>query len=258
MHTLDLRRYQLAALLWWVLGWVAAGPQCCAPSAMAFLNPGLLLFGIIGSLASTVYAMYSSRQQGKAQAKAAKDEARYRAKQAENAAEQERLNRIASETDERRAVQRRRARIEGAYAKAGVLLSGTPSDYLAEQAATDELNIQRARQGSELRQQSLLHQGQVASIQGATLASAYKSGATQQMIGQGLSGAASLLSMGSQVSLPSSRGGTTAGGAGGTAPPVPIAQPGAVLSSPESPFASLAGPSWASGSDYYFDITTGF
>lgn len=246
---LDLRWYQLAGLLWWLLVPAAVvDPGLCG----AFLVAALIVGSIVASLAGTGYGMWSAREAGKDQARAAKDEARYRAQQAENAAEQERLNRIARDRDERQAVTRRRARIEASYAKAGVLLTGTPSDYLAEQAATDELNIQRGRQGSEQRQASLLHQGQVALVQGGNLAGAYKSAAQQQMIGTGLQGAGSLLSMGAQVRRPK--------GAGGGVTSVPIAQPGAVLASSEPAFGSLAGPSWAwgSGSDYWFDIKTGF
>jgi len=252
---LDLRGLQAAGLVYVVLGVIGGLPGV----QVAFISIGIIagIIGALGTVASAAasgYSMYSARKNAQAQAEAAEQEARYRAKQAENAAEQERLNRLAQERDERQAVRRRRASMEARYAKAGVLLTGTPSDFLGEQAATDELNIQRANQRSAVRQRSLLHGGQVALTTGANVSDANQGAGRQQVIGAGLSGVARLGQQVSLLDMPNTGAGSNTGQ--GTA----LAEPGAVMSALEQPAAglSLGRQNWAADSDYYYDISTGF
>lgn len=85
--------------------------------------------------------------------------AKYAAEAAANKAEQERMDRASERTEERKQQRRRRAKQEAMYAKSGVLLDGTPSNYLTAQAETDELNVQRADQVSKQHQINALYQG---------------------------------------------------------------------------------------------------
>ena len=110
---------------------------------------------LVMSALSTAFSAYQGHQSSKAQEanqKAISEQERINAEREaqvkENEAEQERLNREAERKEQKSIQKRRRSLMESAYAKSGVLLEGTPSDYLVEQAKTDELNVQRADQRS--------------------------------------------------------------------------------------------------------------
>jgi len=92
-------------------------------------------------------------------AEAAERNAQHAAEAAANKSEQERLNRASERKEERGQMARRRALQESMYAKSGILLDGTPSDYLVEQAETDELNVQRGDQASQMERTNILYQG---------------------------------------------------------------------------------------------------
>lgn len=151
------------------------------------------VFAVIGAI-TALYGAFSSYQQQQAAADAKEQEAMNReaqAKMEEQKAKQERLNREAEADKERQQAKRRRAVMEAGYAKSGVMLDGTPAEFLEEQAATDEIDVQRAGQVSEARalgyevnSKSLMNSAGFAKNE----AGAYRSGATSSLIG-GVGGA---------------------------------------------------------------------
>ena len=83
----------------------------------------------------------------------------YAAESAANRAEQEQLERASERSEEKSKSRRLRRLQEAMYAKSGVLLDGTPSNYLTAQVETDELNVQRADQISRREQINTLYDG---------------------------------------------------------------------------------------------------
>ncbi len=148
---------------WKIAGLIAAGP----------IGWGVLALG---------YGPYMQYQAGQQAADAAEAAGEYNAKVAKNKAEQERLNRVEQERDEREASRRRRALIESMYARSGVLLSGTPESWLAEQAGTDELSILRGTYASRAQQRDLLSQSAFYRMQGQNEATGYRMQATSQAV----------------------------------------------------------------------------
>jgi hypothetical protein len=80
--------------------------------------------------------------------------------------------------------------MESGYAKAGVLLDGTPANFLEEQATVDEIDVQRGNQASEQRamgyevnSKSLLGAADWSRSVGESESSAYKTAATSSLIG---------------------------------------------------------------------------
>tara|TARA_R110002020_G_scaffold144145_1_gene317009 strand:+ start:9246 stop:9545 length:300 start_codon:yes stop_codon:yes gene_type:complete len=73
--------------------------------------------------------------------------------------------------------------MEAAYAKSGVLLDGTPSNYLTAQSETDQLNVSRADQVSQVERSHILYQGQLQANEHMNKSRAYKSAATSSLIG---------------------------------------------------------------------------
>ena len=147
-----------------------------------------------------IAAAYSAKSQADAQAAqadqaeaAAENEANRREFEAEkeaNNAEQEKLNRVAKEHEERSADKRRRALMESSYAKSGVILEGTPAEFLVEQETTDELNVQRNNQVSEARRMGFSVNADLLNSEarwsrevGDSQASAYRAGAQSTLIG---------------------------------------------------------------------------
>jgi len=99
--------------------------------------------------AAAGYSAYSSYETGKASAKQVEVNAEAEAKQAAADVDQERLNRQSDQKAEAKQALRRRSAIEAAYAKSGVLIEGTPGQFLQEQAGIDELNIQQRTRASQ-------------------------------------------------------------------------------------------------------------
>lgn len=144
--------------------------------------------------AAAAYGGYASQQaQAEAQENAAEQEAMNREAEAErsaNQAKQERMNREAESDRERQMAKRRRASMEAGYAKSGVMLDGTPADFLSEQETVDELDIQRGNQASEARamgyevnSESLMTSAYNTRNTGKNEAAAMRSGATTSLIG---------------------------------------------------------------------------
>jgi Tfp pilus assembly protein PilE len=174
---IDLRLFSLLLLL------ALWGPKAVQSADFGF---GLIIAGIIASVASSAYSAYSQSQTAKAQADQAEKTAQHNAEVAKNEAEQERLNRSAQEREERRDMLRRRAAIEAAYAKSGVLLEGTPAQYLTEQATTDELNVQRGNQQSTQVRRALLQRSSLYLTEGSNMAGAFRTQARGALVGGAL------------------------------------------------------------------------
>lgn len=77
--------------------------------------------------------------------------------------------------------------MEASYAKSGVLLDGTPSNYLIAQSETDQLNVSRADQVSQVRRTNILYEGQLQANEYMNKANALKSAATSTLIGGAIS-----------------------------------------------------------------------
>jgi len=104
------------------------------------------------------FMAYESEQ---ANAEVAEKNAEYASEAAANKDEQEKLNRRSERKEQRHEQRRRRAIMEAAYAKSGVLLDGTPSNYLTAQTETDQLNVERADQSSQIQRSNILYEGQL-------------------------------------------------------------------------------------------------
>ena len=85
---------------------------------------------------------------------------------------------------------RRRAIQEASYATSGILLDGTPSQYLQAQVETDEINLDRQDQASYARQMNILYKGQSERANLLAQADAYKSSASMSLIGGAVGGGA--------------------------------------------------------------------
>ena len=84
---------------------------------------------------------------------------------------------------------RRRAIQEASYATSGILLDGTPSQYLQAQVETDEINLDRQDQASYARQMNILYKGQSERANLLAQADAYKSSASRYLQSSGRSSA---------------------------------------------------------------------
>jgi len=115
----------------------------------------MFILGLL-SLALKVGAMYMTYAAGQQQAETQKKIAAYNAQNARNQAQQEKLDRNAAETEERKEGRQKRARIESMYAASGVLVNGTSAEEaLVEQSKTDELNILNKNRVSKNRRNQL-------------------------------------------------------------------------------------------------------
>ena len=106
---------------------------------------GLLIVGVFATMGSTAMSFMAQRQA----AKQAEYNAEYEAKREEMAANEEKARRAAQERLERRQTLSRRASIEAGFAKSGLLMTGTPTYLLEEQAKSDEMNIGEANRISK-------------------------------------------------------------------------------------------------------------
>ena len=112
-------------------------------------------------------------------AEAEERNAKYAAEAAANRAEQERMERESERREERDQQKRRRSKQEAMYAKSGVLLDGSPSNYLIEQAETDELNVQRADQVSERERINTIYEGNLQKADHLAKSNSYSFAANQ-------------------------------------------------------------------------------
>lgn len=144
------------------------------------------------SAASAGMSYYSSRQQ----AAATEDIANANKKRSDRDAEQLRADREAEASAERKDARRRRARIESMYAASGVLLNGTSAeDALAEQAATDELNVLNRNRVAESQAVKMEENGRLGIWEASLRAQAIKTQGNADVFSQGvgmLSGASKM------------------------------------------------------------------
>lgn len=178
---------------------------------------------IVAAIGSA-YQAHTQYETQKNQAKAEEDNAEYAAEAAANKDEQEKLDRREERKEQRKEQRRKHALMEAAYAKSGVLLDGTPSNYLVAQAETDQLNISRADQVSQTERRNILYQGQLQANEHMNRARAYESAARSTMIGGVVASASSFSSWGGSglsdaavgvESGPGPSSSTSGGGTGG-------------------------------------------
>jgi hypothetical protein len=124
------------------------------------------LAGAYLSYTSSMDAAEFAADSSRSAAKQAKYNAEHDAEVQRNQAEQERLNRAATASEEERQARHRRAKIEAMYAKSGVLLEGSPEYMLGEQATVDTMGIDQRNSESLQRQRNLMVGAQNTLIQG--------------------------------------------------------------------------------------------
>lgn len=143
MSSLTVRRLLVLAAVAGAVAWDAAAGPGAAGVQYAFVD-WLIVAALALSTAATGYGYYQQAQAADAAGDAAQAQADYDARVARNQAEQETLTRAAQASAERSAARRRRANIEAMYARSGVLLEGTPGEWLVHQAGQDQWNIESA------------------------------------------------------------------------------------------------------------------
>jgi len=190
--------------------------------ALAFVV-GLMIAGLVMSAAGAGYSAYSSYQAGKAQAEYQEGMAQYNAAVARNEALREQQTREVDSKEERREALRRRERIRAMYAKSGVLLSGTPELFLAEQALVDEVNILNRDRESAYRAANMqsgalmtLHQGEAAAKMSRAQGTAGAISATLQGAAGVLQGAGQTVYMASSPTLVEATSGSTGAATSGS------------------------------------------
>lgn len=158
---------------------------------------------MIFSLALGALSIFRGFQQAQAQrqqAEIAEQNAQYASELAVNNAEIEKQNRQMQSEAEYDQYRRRRAIQEASYATSGVLLDGTPSQYLQAQAETDELNMERQDQASYAKQMGILYTGQQQRANYLAQDDAYKQSANMSIIGGFMGAGATALSSGIEFS----------------------------------------------------------
>ena len=115
--------------------------------ALPLLFAGSMITSAIGGM----FSAYSGYQQAKQNQYNKEAEAQALANQAtleeNNRTEQERIERLTNA--------RKQARMTAMYAKSGIVLSGSPADALAEQAATQEADVLQKNRNSKYRSMGL-------------------------------------------------------------------------------------------------------
>lgn len=144
---------------------------------------GLFIAGLFVQGASQIAAGYQQKQLLERQADQAEAMAEYNAEVAERNARREQEQRQQQESAERREARRRRARIEAAFAKNGVMMQGSPTLLLTEQAAIDEYNIQSATEASDLRVSQIRQEGMLLRTEGENAAAGYRASADSALLG---------------------------------------------------------------------------
>lgn len=112
----------------------------------------LAFLPVLAMAAFGLFSAVQQRQAASAQAKAIEQQAQLDAEMARRQAEEDARAESAQVDSMRDDQRRRRAAIEAAYAKSGVLLEGTPASMLENQRVIDETNIREVhRAGGERR-----------------------------------------------------------------------------------------------------------
>lgn len=159
-----------------------------------------LIAGLIIGLAAQATSMVMQYQAQKDASSQARRMARYQKQVAENQAKQVEMNRARAEANERDAKRRRLATMESGYAASGVLLEGSPTDFILEQAEVEEYNIAQATQDAQQRAREIRQQGAVASWEKRQEAHAHDRAARMTLIGGSMSLIGSGFSAGGQIS----------------------------------------------------------
>ena len=152
-----------------------------------------MIFSIaLGAL--SIFRGFQQAQAQERQADIAEQNAQYASELAVNNAEIEKQNNQLKKESQYESYRRRRAIQEASYATSGVLLDGTPSQYLQAQVETDELNLDRQDQASYQRQLGILYKGQQERSSLLAQADAYRQSADASILGGFMGAGASMLS----------------------------------------------------------------
>lgn len=141
---------------------------------------------MIFAIAMGALSIFRGIQQSESQkqmAEVAERNAQYASEVAVNNAEIERQNQSMKNEATFDMQRRRKAIQEASYATSGVLLDGTPSQYLQAQVEADELNMERQDQASYQRQLGILASGQSQQANLLAQADAYRQSADQSILG---------------------------------------------------------------------------
>lgn len=141
---------------------------------------------MIFAIAMGALSIFRGIQQSESQkqmAKVAERNAQYASEVAVNNAEIERQNQSMKNEATFDMQRRRKAIQEASYATSGVLLDGTPSQYLSAQVEADELNMERQDQASYQKQLGILASGQSQQANLLAQADAYRDSADQSILG---------------------------------------------------------------------------
>ena len=144
----------------------------------------LLIIGVLGTIGATAMSYQAQTES----AKQSQYNSEYEAKREEMMAEEEKARREAQERLERRQTRARRASIEAGFAKSGLLMTGTPTYLLEEQAKSDEMNISEATRVSNTGFMRSMEKAALIRQQGKFESESLKYGATTSLI----SGASSI------------------------------------------------------------------
>lgn len=176
------------------------------------IDDAIMILAIAAMATGTVMSSMAQRQA----AKQAEYNADYQAKAEEMAAEEEKARRAAQERLERRQARARRAEIEAGFAASGLLMTGTPTYLLEEQAKSDEMNILEANRVSDTNFMRSMERAKIIRQQGQFESASLKYGATTTLItglgGTALAGVSAAGSLGAKTAPAAG-----AGGSGGTA-----------------------------------------
>ena len=154
---------------------------------------------MIFAIAMGALSIFRGIQQSESQkqmAKVAERNAQYASEVAVYNAEIERQNQSMKNEATFDMQRRRKAIQEASYATSGVLLDGTPSQYLSAQVEADELNMERQDQASYQRQLGILSSGQSQQANLLAQADAYRDSADQSILGGVIGAGTSMMTYG--------------------------------------------------------------
>ncbi len=167
-----------------------------------------MIFSIaLGAL--SIFRGFQQSQAQQRQADIAEQNAQYASELAVNNAEIEKQNNKLKKESQYESYRRRRAIQEASYATSGVLLDGTPSQYLQAQVETDELNLDRQDQASYQRQLGILYKGQQERSSLLAQADAYRSSANASILGGFMGAGATMIDAGIGDKFPWMQSGKT-------------------------------------------------
>ena len=142
------------------------------------------------SLAATLVSSVMSARSQRTAAKQAGYNADHDAKVEKMAAEEAQQKRSSEEREERKQSRMRRASIEAGFAKSGLMMTGTPTYVLEEQAKVDEMNtLEGNRVADNTGFMRSMERASIIRQQGKFKSDTLKAGATTTLI-QGLGSAA--------------------------------------------------------------------